>query len=231
MTNNEQTTCADCGASFPQPPASGGASGYATTRVPRILFPRPARVRYVDKDTGASVGTRAHDEPAPCDGYAFPAVYNVEGYAEAARLEKLLGSTGRDGETRRDGEQLATPERRVCYACAGQLETESMVASGTGALYLTRNRVAGVPPLPVHGPGAQQSRNEPADWWKLQDWPGVASFRLLGSVRTSIGYGFGARYPVRTFRFVGPDGYVWSGRSAGNMDLARVRRTKERAPA
>src|SRR5690554_855136 len=34
--NTQPNRCADCGAPFPLPPASGGASGYATTRIPRF---------------------------------------------------------------------------------------------------------------------------------------------------------------------------------------------------
>jgi hypothetical protein len=143
-----QPICAECGATFPKPPASGGASGYAT-----------------------------------CP----------------------------------DG-------RRICYVCAAEHERLAMVSDGHAILYLT---TVDVPD------GGTHERRTATGWkryvYRLGNWPGTAKFNILGRVHESYGYGFGRRYPVRTFRFIGPDGHVWSGRNAGDMDLARCRRTKATA--
>jgi len=194
------TACTDCGASFPLPPASGGASGYAVTAVPR--FPH-ARVRTLMRD-GTNLGTEPRTAQPGCS--FFPAVYDVEG-------EQAAHDAGR-----------SLPERRICYACSAQLERETMTARGHGALYLSQ--VANVDGAYFLAGDARRGYSYD---YTLSNWPGSAGFRLLGRVRESHGYGFGRRYDVRTFRFVGPDGYVWSGRNAGDMQLARCRRTKERA--
>ena len=193
------TNCADCGAPFPVPPASGGASGYAITAVPR--FPH-ARVRTLMRD-GTNLGTEPRTAQPGCS--FFPAFYDVEGEQAAHDAKREL------------------PFRRVCYACSAVLESETMTARGRGCLYLSRE---------AHVDGAYflagDARRGYAYDYRLSNWPGNAPFRLLGRVRESHGYGFGRRYDVRTLRFVGPDGYVWSGRNAGDMQLARCRRTKDR---
>jgi hypothetical protein len=138
----------------------------------------------------------------------FPARYDVEGEQAAHDAKREL------------------PQRRVCYACCAVLESETMTARGRTCLYLSRE-------ANVNGSYflAGDARRGYSYDYKLSNWPGSAAFRLLGRVRESHGYGFGRRYDVRTFRFVGPDGYVWSGRNAGDMQLARCKRTKQRHPA
>ena len=114
--------------------------------------------------------------------------------------------------------------RRICYACAAEHERLAMIATGRAGLYLSKEtNVDGSYFL------AGDARRGYAYDYRLTNWSGEASFRIIGRVRESHGYGFGRRYDVRTFRFAGPDGYVWSGRNAGDMQLARCKRTKERA--
>lgn len=115
------------------------------------------------------------------------------------------------------------PERRICYACSGKLHLATMRHRGSACLYLTQKHDQA-------GPCSEIRLGERWPFrWRISDWPGSIEFAPLGAVRTSKGFGFGRAYRVRTFRFVGPDGFIWSGRSAGDMDLARCRRTKERA--
>lgn len=96
--------------------------------------------------------------------------------------------------------------RFICYDCAAVLEKQTMAHDGHAILYLTN--VDNV----LH----------------LTNWTGYLSFNLHPNVKVSYNHGFGKKYTVHTFRFDGPDGFVWSGRQAGDMDLARCRRTKQR---
>ncbi len=197
------TTCADCGAVFPVPEGACGAEGYAVTAVPR--FPH-AKVRTLARD-GTNYGTKPcmmpNDERA--GAFYWPAHYDVEG-EQAAHDAKVPQSF-----------------RRICYTCSALLESETLTARGRGCLYLSEKE-------DPHGPFHRRTMSG-VRWYRyeLSNWPGNASRRLLGRVRESTGYGFGGSYPVRTFRFVAPNGFVWSGRCAGHMELARVRRTKELA--
>lgn len=205
MQPNETTgtACADCGAVFPIPPASGGASGYAITAVPRLPSPQ---WRYL-KDDGGSCLSAIETPQTP----GYPALYDVEGEQAAHDAKREL------------------PFRRICYACSATLERETMTARGRGCLYLTTKEDATgsyvrVPSSHRHDVNSKGYRYR----YELSGWPGVPSFPIIGRVKESHGYGFGRRYPVQTFRFVGPDGFVWSGRCAGDMELARCKRTKER---
>lgn len=192
--------CADCGATIFL--KAEGATGYACTSVPRL----PSRLwRYLRTDY------TSHTSPTETPQFpGFPAHYDVEGEAEAYKAEQTL------------------PERRICYACAAVLERETMVATGRCCLYLvekeTEQRLG-----TVDRTYSRRTMGGVVHYrYELSNWTGNAPFRFLGSVRESTGYGFGRSYPVRTFRFLGPDGFVWSGRNAGDMQLARCKRTKER---
>lgn len=228
LDTSHGTTCADCGASFPLPPAGGGASGYAVTRVPRFAV---ARVRYLPRDGGASIVRRSCDAgPQDTACTLHRALYGVEREAEAHELNRKLPPSRAPGErvdvvsVAIDGEPAMTAERRICYACAALLETETMVATGRTCLYLCEKEDANGPHVRRIMAGTKRYR------YTLENWPGTAPFRILGSVRESHGYGFGRRYDVRTLRFAGPDGFVWSARCAGDMQLTRCKRTKKRLP-
>ena len=207
----DPVVCSDCGAvCVPQ----GGAPGYSLTAVPRIPAGKP-RVHYLLR--GVNLGQPTSTTPTLAEQDAaqmFSAFYDIEGYEE-----------------RRTAGHAEGTERRICYACSAQLECETMQATNWAILYLTRKKDA-PPDAPWTSAGYARRRDlphlEPGSYWSLGDWPGSFSLSILGCVRLSQGRGFGGPYPVRTFRFVGPDGYVWSGRCAGNMDLARVKRTRER---
>jgi hypothetical protein len=204
----ETVLCADCG---DECKGEGIATGYAETRVPRFVEKRN-RILLGNE----SQGTVPHsDETVKTEGGPFryfPAVYDVEKEHEAS-----------------DAEREAMPRRRICYACSAILERETMIATGRTCLYLvTVEDPAGtylkVPMGQRHDVNAKGFRYR----YKIANWPGSAEFVFYGRVRESKGYGFGGAYSVRTFSFVGPDGFIWSGRSAGDMDLARCKRTKQR---
>lgn len=87
-----------------------------------------------------------------------------------------------------------------CYQCCALAEFDSMVETGKGMLYLGVDTV--------------------------HDWAGHLAFKTLGRRYSRHGGGFGSQ---RTdFWFTGPDGALWHGINRGDMDLARVRRTKSR---
>ena len=99
--------------------------------------------------------------------------------------------------------------KTICYACCAELERAAMVETGRATLYLV---------------DSQASSGTP---WRIQDWPGRLSYHVM-DYRKSHGYGFGRKYPIVTGHFVGPDAYVWSFRNAGDMQIARCKRTKQR---
>lgn len=162
-------------------------------------------------------------------GYAITSVPSLDNIPFADR-SRTVGD--RTYPARYDVEALhpeCKAERRICYACAAILVTETMIATGIHCLYLSEQKAE--PRLgTVERTRVRQTKNGPYHYnYKLAGWPGSPSFRIL-YLSESQGYGFGRRYPVKTFRFAGPDGFVWSGRCAGDMDLARCRRTKEALP-
>lgn len=161
-------------------------------------------------------------------GYAITSVPSLDNIPFADR-SRTVGD--RTYPARYDVEALhpeCKAERRICYACAAILETETMIATGRTCLYLSEQKAN--PATTQHGLRFRRTAIGTYYYtYKLAGWPGSPSFRIL-SLRESQGYGFGRRYPVRTFRFAGPDGFVWSGRCAGDMELARCKRTKEALP-
>ena len=220
MSGPHGSTCADCGASFAP---SSYTTGYATTSVPR--FAR-IRVRILGCDAG-NRGTIAQGERIPNGErgiQAFPSFYEVEGHARAQRIDKLLG-----GKTVSiDGLIVATEERRICYVCCALLERETMIATGRTSLLYLSEEPAGER-LGEFAPHVRQTIEGPYFYrYKLANWPSSAAFQIIGRVRESVGYGFGRRYPVKTFNFAGPDGYVWAGRCAGDSQLARCNRTRRK---
>ena len=65
---------------------------------------------------------------------------------------------------------------------------------------------------------------------QITNWLG-SLILLPRNVYRSFGYGFGRRYEVWHVWFVGPDGYVWYGRNAGDNQILRCKRTKNKAPS
>lgn len=102
--------------------------------------------------------------------------------------------------------------KRYCYPCCGLNDREDMERTGRGVLYLT---------MP-HNPN---DRNRPdTSRAEVVNWPGTARFTVLACWR--IGHNMArSAYAVR---FVGPDGFVWSGRNIGDNQILRARRTVER---
>lgn len=99
--------------------------------------------------------------------------------------------------------------RKLCYNCCALQERATMIETGRATLYLV-------------------SRSPSPTEWHITDWPGKLDFPVLYRTK-STGRGFGGSYQVTTGRFVGPDGFVWSFRNAGDMDIARCTRTKQRS--
>lgn len=102
--------------------------------------------------------------------------------------------------------------RKFCYPCCGLNDREDMERTGRGVLYLS------MPPNPNNQNRPDTSRA------KVTNWPGTATFQVL------------ACWPIRhnmarsayVCRFIGPDGFVWSGRNIGDSQILRARRTVER---
>jgi hypothetical protein len=97
--------------------------------------------------------------------------------------------------------------KRSCYDCCAKQERAAMIKTGRGTLYLT----------------SAAANGRMCDF--LTDWPGKLRFQAF-NVTKSHGYGFGRRYDIVCGSFVGPDDYIWSFRNAGDMQLARCKRTK-----
>jgi hypothetical protein len=97
--------------------------------------------------------------------------------------------------------------KRSCYDCCAKQERAAMIKTGRGTLYLT----------------SAAANGRMCDF--LTDWPGKLRFQAF-NVTKSRGYGFGRRYDIVCGSFVGPDDYIWSFRNAGDMHLARCKRTK-----
>ena len=109
--------------------------------------------------------------------------------------------------------------KKHCYQCCAARELREMIATGRATLYLTERT------QPEQLPGPAMARGL-VTRYQLKDWPGVLCFPVYGRVKHSQGYGFGRRYPVNTGQFIGPDGFIWSFRNAGDMQLACCKRTK-----
>ena len=102
--------------------------------------------------------------------------------------------------------------RKFCYACCGLNEREDMARTGRACLYLSM-------------PANPHNQNRPdTTRAKVDNWPGTAPFQVLSCWRIGHNWGISA-YQCR---FVGPDGFVWSGRNLGDSQILRARRTKER---
>lgn len=92
---------------------------------------------------------------------------------------------------------------KVCYACCGLRDRESMIKHGDATLYLVRSDNG---------------------QWKITNWPASLSFPC-GSPRKGRHNIAGSRYDAW---FAGPDGFIWHAVNYGeNSQIARCRRTKE----
>lgn len=112
-------------------------------------------------------------------------------------------------------------DRKVCYACCAENDRAEMIATGRMGLYLTVpesalkreewNRVVGM------------QTNHPDI--KVSNWPGSLAFKACA--RRIKGSAFGRPISGYYAWFVGPDGYVWSGRNMGDSQIIRAKRTRE----
>lgn len=93
--------------------------------------------------------------------------------------------------------------RTACYACCAERERAAMIATGRAVLYL--------------------------DELDVTDWPGLLRFPIVERHNHARGTG-GFHGAQRTDAwFHGPDGHVWHAVNRGDMQLARCRRTAQRA--
>lgn len=95
--------------------------------------------------------------------------------------------------------------RKHCYQCCALAEFDSMVQMGVGVLYLVDDSTI------------------PGKTWAT-DWAGRLRFVVRYVKRSPHGGGFGCQRS--DFWFTGPDGAEWHGINRGDMQIARVRRTK-----
>jgi hypothetical protein len=102
-------------------------------------------------------------------------------------------------------------EQRICYDCCAVRDRLDMLATGRAVLYLV-GRVDNVH-VTTH---------------VVTNWPGTLEFKCFPRVVRRPGAGgFGAQ---RTDAwFIGPDGFIWHAINRGDMQLARCKRTKEKA--
>lgn len=91
--------------------------------------------------------------------------------------------------------------RRYCYDCCASLDLAEMAEHGRWTGYYVGGYIT--------------------------NWPGSLKFPAT-RVNRGKGRGFGGTYELYTGTFSGPDGFVWSFRNAGDMDLARCKRTQKR---
>jgi hypothetical protein len=134
-------------------------------------------------------------------GYGCGAPEPVESHPDAPALRK--------------GESLERSPA-ICYACCGANDHARIIETGRATLYLVSRDVPA-----TYGTGVSRQHF-------VVNWPGSQEFRTLylPRVRKHAG-GFGAQ---RTDAwFVGPDGFIWHAVNRGDNQIARCRRTKERA--
>ena len=93
--------------------------------------------------------------------------------------------------------------KRICYACCAERDRADMIATGKATLYLVGN-----------------VRH-------VTNWPGALAFAVLERRISKHGGGFGSQRTDAWFH--GPDGYVWHAVNRGDNDIARCKRTKEKA--
>lgn len=105
---------------------------------------------------------------------------------------------------------------RSCYQCCADKERASMIETGRATLYIVSRDVPA-------SCGSGVSRQH-----YVTDWPGKLEFRVIGSPNVKRhGGGFGSQRTDAWFR--GPDGFVWRAVNRGDSQIARCKRTKERA--
>lgn len=97
--------------------------------------------------------------------------------------------------------------KRYCFDCCAIIDAERMAADGRACLYLSMD-------------GNDHSRA------KVSNWPGTLQTRVLACWPIRHNWRGVKAYAVR---FVGPDGFVWSGRNIGDNQILRAKRTKQLA--
>lgn len=93
--------------------------------------------------------------------------------------------------------------RKVCYACCGKRDRQTMIDRGIFTGYLTVDR---------HG-------------MRFVNWPDSLRFDVAEHRRSEASC-FGRRISRIDAWFRGPDGFMWHAVCRGDMDLATARRLK-----
>ncbi|MCE5292965.1 MAG: hypothetical protein LLG14_27530 [Nocardiaceae bacterium] len=103
---------------------------------------------------------------------------------------------------------------RKCYACCAKEERASMIATGRATLYIVRLK-------------SEDGKDFDIFTRHVTDWAGELKFRCIETRYHAHAGGFGSQ---RTDAwFVGPDGFIWHAVNRGDNDIARCKRTRERA--
>lgn len=101
--------------------------------------------------------------------------------------------------------------RRSCYACCADQDRAYMIEHGRITLYLVRT--------------ARENLHSVSE---VTNWPGSLRFLCFPALNVSKrGGGFGSQRTDAWFR--GPDGFVWHAVNRGDNQIARCKRTKEKA--
>ena len=115
------------------------------------------------------------------------------------------------GHTGGTGYGINADGKRIGYACCADNDRAAMIADGRATLYLT------------HG-----KRDSGVIDWRVTNWPGSLTIPVSHVKLSPRAGGFGADRTDAWFN--GPDGFVWHAVNRGESQIARCRRTKERAP-
>lgn len=132
-----------------------------------------------------------------------PGVFFFCGDCGAVHPVQVSGGTGYGVDESTD--------RLFCYPCGAKRTRAHMEKTGRAMLYLTERK-----------PDESGSRH------KVTDWPGFLRFDAY-YVHNFKASGFGGWHWRSAVRFVGPDGFIWSGTGPGVGMYLRAKRTKQRA--
>lgn len=109
-----------------------------------------------------------------------------------------------------------TLDNILCYSCCGERDKVTMIETGKFVGYLVKGNSDNFPPFQTPK-------------FYLKNWPGSLVFEVVGVRKYKTR---GIEKERTQFRFIGPDGAVWTGRQMGvHNEIARCKRTKYRSMA
>jgi len=104
---------------------------------------------------------------------------------------------------------------RICYACCGDNDRQSMIETGKATLYLVK----------TNRPDRMAPGLDKPSVWEVINWPGSWRRRTYGPPKR---FNHPFTRDAWIAYFAGPDGHVWSARNIGDSQIAHCRRLKER---